>query len=175
MDHVQVLLGLCFIAVVAGQARMPWTTSECEAAGGKCVTESRFSQCDSADFMCVGRCDGQYETCLVDKDDRCEKLRGGKCVEAVECAGMADHGPCRFNCKEGRVCCVPDSLRGTLCGGRGRGRGFGRGRGMRMNGGYGQGQGGGRRGGMGRGNGGRGQRGGRGQGFGGGQGRGGPY
>ena len=48
-----------------GQARMPWTTSECEAAGGKCVTESRFSQCDSADFMCVGRCDGQYETCLV--------------------------------------------------------------------------------------------------------------
>ncbi|KAI0233069.1 hypothetical protein LSAT2_016674 [Lamellibrachia satsuma] len=153
MGLMQVLLGVCFVAVIAGDERpfgqrIPLNTADCEAAGGKCVTQGYSSQCGSADYMCVGQCDSVEETCLMDKDDRCEKLRGGKCVEAIECVDLPDHGPCRFGCKNGRVCCVPDSLRSTTCWrGHRRGRGFGGRRGRKFGGGHGRGMGAGRAGG----------------------------
>ena len=45
--------------------RIPLNTADCEAAGGKCVTQGYSSQCGSADYMCVGQCDSVEETCLV--------------------------------------------------------------------------------------------------------------
>ncbi|KAI0233070.1 hypothetical protein LSAT2_016675 [Lamellibrachia satsuma] len=117
---MQVLLGVCLVAVIAGVVRaserqLPQTTAGCLAAGGKCVTPAHTAPCGSMDKMCVGHCDEDEETCLLDKDDRCEKLRGGKCMEAAECASKTHYGPCYYICKNGRVCCMPDSMRSTWC------------------------------------------------------------